>query len=159
MLKYLEPYVYLLYPRKEIVILVITMHHWLVKTEPEEYSFDDLIKDGKVVWDGVRNYQARNNLKLMKKGDNVLVYHSGKTKEIIGIAEVTKEHYPDPKDKTNTWVVIEIVPIKKMKHSFTLEEIKKEKLLLGLPLLKQNRLSVMPVTKEEFNILTSTKSS
>ena len=129
------------------------MNYWLVKTEPEEYSFDDLLRDGKVVWDGIRNYQARNNLKLMKKGDEVFIYHTGESKEIIGIAKVSKEHYPDPSDKTNTWVVIELTPVKKLKVPFTLEQIKKEERLSKMPLLKQSRLSVMPVTKEEFAII------
>lgn len=129
------------------------MRYWLVKTEPEEYSFDDLLRDGKITWDGIRNYQARNNLKLMKKGDEVLVYHTAESKEIVGIARVSKEHYPAPCDKTNTWVVVELTPVKKLKIPFTLEQIKKEKALAGMPLLKQCRLSVMPVTKEEFDII------
>ncbi len=130
------------------------MHYWLVKTEPEEYSFDDLVKDGFVVWDGIRNYQARNNLKEMKKGDLVLIYHTGKTKEIVGIAQVIKEHYPDPKDKTNSWVVIELAPLKKLKKTITLDEIKKEQSLAKLPLLKQSRLSVMSIRKEEYQWIT-----
>ena len=129
------------------------MQYWLVKTEPEEYSFEDLIKDKETVWDGVRNYQARNNLKAMKKGDLVLVYHSGKTKEIVGVAKVLKEHYPDPKDKTNLWVVVDLIPHEKLKKSITLEEIKKEKILSSMPLLKQSRLSVMPVNKKEFEFI------
>ncbi len=130
------------------------MSYWLVKTESEEYSFDDLLRDKKVIWDGVRNYQARNNLKTMKKGDSVLVYHSGESPEIVGIAEVSKEHYQDPKDKTNTWVVVELIPLKKLNKPFTLKEIKNEKGLSSMQLLKQSRLSVMPVTKQEFIILT-----
>ena len=129
------------------------MQYWLVKTEPEEYSFFDLEKDKKAVWDGIRNYQARNNLKLMKKGDQALVYHTGDTKEIIGVAEVVKEFCQDPTDKTLTWVVVELSPIKKLKKSFTLEQIKKEKTLANMPLLKQSRLSVMPITKGEFNFI------
>ncbi|MBI3591149.1 MAG: EVE domain-containing protein [Candidatus Melainabacteria bacterium] len=129
------------------------MNYWLVKTEPEEYSFDDLLRDEKVVWDGVRNYQARNNLKAMRGGDQVLIYHSGKRKEIVGVAKVSKESYQDPKDKTNTWVVIELIPVKKIKITLTLEEIKNEKTLLGMPLLKQSRLSVMPVKEQEFNAI------
>ena len=129
------------------------MQYWLVKTEPEEYSFDDLLRDIRVVWDGTRNYQARNNLKAMEKNDKVLVYHSGETKEIVGIAEVVKEYDDDPKDKTNTWVVVELVPLKKLKIPVTLEQIKKEKALCNIPLLRQSRLSVMPITKDEFNFI------
>lgn len=131
------------------------MNYWLVKTEPEEYSFDDLLKDGKVVWDGVRNYQARNNLKTMKVADIALVYHSGKAKEIVGVAEVVKENYQDPKDKTNTWVVVELKPVKKLKQAVALELIKNEKSLSNMPLLKQSRLSVMPLSKSEFNFIVS----
>ncbi len=131
------------------------MSHYLIKTEPEEYSFDDLLIEKKVIWDGVRNYQARNNLKLMKLGDLVLVYHSGKTKEIVGIAKVIKEHYQDPKDKTNIWVVVELAPVRKLTKTVTLEQIKKEKLLSNLPLLKQSRLSVMPITKQEYEVIMS----
>ena len=137
------------------------MQYWLVKTEPEEYSFEDLIKDTNVgarhgvPWDGVRNYQARNNLKSMKNGDKVLVYHSGKLKEIVGVAEVIKEHFPDPSDKTNTWVVVGLKPVKKLKQTIPLHQIKKEKCLSNMPLLKQSRLSVMPVSKGEFDFIVS----
>lgn len=129
------------------------MNYWLVKTEPEEYSFDKLLLEGKVVWDGVRNFQARNNLKAMKIGDKVFVYHSGKSKDIVGIAEVIKEHYPDPSDKTNLWVVVELKPLRKLNQPITLTQIKKEKALSGLPLLKQSRLSVMLVAKDEFEFI------
>ena len=126
------------------------MNYWLVKTEPEEYSFDRLLSEHKVVWDGVRNFQARNNLKAMKKGDQVFVYHSGKSKEIVGIAEVLKEYYPDPGDKDSLWVVVELKPVKKINKPVTLSQIKKENPLSKLPLLKQSRLSVMPLSKEDF---------
>ena len=126
------------------------MNYWLVKTEPEEFSFDDLMRDGKVIWDGVRNFQARNNLKAMKKGDQVFVYHSGKTKEIVGIAEVIKEYYLDPSDKTGLWVVIELKPVKKLNKPVTLSQIKIEKSLTALLLLRQSRLSVMPISKVDF---------
>ena len=126
------------------------MNYWLVKTEPEEFSFDDLMRDGKVIWDGVRNFQARNNLKAMKKGDQVFVYHSGKTKEIVGIAEVIKEYYLDPSDKTGLWVVIELKPVKKINKHITLSQIKIEKSLTALLLLRQSRLSVMPMSKADF---------
>ena len=131
------------------------MNYWLVKTEPEEYSFDRLISEHKVVWDGVRNFQARNNLKAMKKNDQIFVYHSGKSKEIVGVAEVIKEYYPDPSDKTNLWVVVELKPVRKLNKPFTLAQIKKEKLLSKLPLIKQSRLSVMPIGKDEFGFIVS----
>lgn len=129
------------------------MNHWLAKTEPEEYSFDDLLDEGKVVWDGVRNYQARNYLKSMKRGDKVLVYHSGKRKEIAGIAEVSKEHYPDPIDKTNTWVVVELKPVQRLKRPVSLSEIKNVRACSNMPLFRQSRLSVMPVKKFEFDLI------
>ena len=126
-----------------------------MKTEPSEYSFDNLLRDGNVVWDGIRNYQARNYLKKMKKGDLVLIYHSSTEKQIVGIGKVVKEHYLDPKDKTNTWVVVDVTPVKKLTKPFTLEQIKKEKVLSNMPLLRQSRLSVMPVTKEEYEFIVS----
>ena len=131
------------------------MNYWLVKTEPEEYSFDRLVSEHKVVWDGVRNFQARNNLKAMKKCDMVLVYHSGKSREIVGIAEIVKEYYPDPSDITGLWVVVELKPVRKLNNPFALAQIKKEKLLSKLPLLKQSRLSVMPIGKDEFDFIVS----
>lgn len=129
------------------------MQYWLVKTEPEEYSFNDLLKEGKVIWDGIRNYQARNNLRKMKKRDLVLVYHSGKLKEIVGIAEVVKEHYPDPKDKTKVWCVVELVPFKKLLKPLTLSQIKSKQILSNMPMLRQSRLSVMPITQKEFQFI------
>ena len=131
------------------------MQYWLIKTEAEEYSFENLLEDKKVVWDGIRNYQARNNLKAMEKRDKVLVYHTGKEKEIVGIAEVVKEYYKDPSDLTNTWVVVELIPFKKLEKPFTLEQIKKDELLSKMPLLKQGRLSVMPISKKEFKYIVS----
>ncbi len=127
------------------------MNYWLLKTESEEYSFDDLVCDGNAVWDGIRNYQARNNLKAMKKGDKVFIYHTGDEKQIVGLAEVVKEHYPDPSDKTNTWCVIQVKALEKLKKPVTLEMIKNEKSLKDLQLLKQSRLSVVPLTKKEFD--------
>ncbi len=131
------------------------MNYFLVKTEPEEYSFETLLKEKKVIWDGVRNFQARNNLKLMKKGDQVLVYHSGKTKEVVGVAEVIKEHYTDPKDTSGLWVVVELKPLKKLEQTFTLEKMKSSTALSNLPLLKQSRLSVMPISKKNFDFIVS----
>lgn len=130
------------------------MQYWMMKTEPGEFSFQDLVRDGKTVWDGVRNYQARNNLKAMKKADQVLIYHSVTEKAVVGIAEVSKEHYPDPKDNPKKdWLVVEVKPVKPLKCPITLAEIKETPSLSGLPLIKQSRLSVMPLTKKDFDAL------
>lgn len=127
------------------------MKYWLVKQEPEKYSFEDLLKDGKAVWDGVRNYQARNNLREMKKGDKVFFYHSVSEKSVVGTAEVSKENFPDPADAK--WLVVEIKPLGKLANPVTLERIKAEKTLENIALIKQSRLSVMPLTKEEFETI------
>lgn len=134
------------------------MNYWLLKTEPETYSWDNLVHDKKTVWDGVKNFQARKNLKAMKKGDCVYVYHTGTEKAIVGMAKVVKEAYPDPNDKE--WVVIEISADKKLKRSVTLAEVKAEKKLKDMALAKYARLSVQPVKKEEadyVNTLSGTK--
>lgn len=125
------------------------MNYWMVKQEPEAYSFDDLVKDGRTDWTGVRNFQARNNLRAMKKGDQVLFYHSVSDKEVIGLTKVSKPEYPDPTD-TN-WVAVELTPVKKFKKPVTLETIKNDKSLKDIALIKQSRLSVMPLTKAEFD--------
>ena len=125
------------------------MNYWLVKTEPGTYSWDDLVRDKKTVWDGVRNFQARNNIKAMKKGDAVFIYHSGDDKAVIGTAKIAKEAYPDPKDKD--WVVVEISVDKKLKKSVTLGQIKSVKKLSEMVLVKSSRLSVQPVSEDEFN--------
>ena len=106
------------------------MNYWLMKTEPGTFSWDDLVRDKKAVWDGVRNFQARNNLKAMKKGDLAFIYHSMDDKAVIGIAEITREHFPDPKDKD--WVAVEIKPIKKLKNAVNLGTIKQEKQLSNM---------------------------
>lgn len=124
------------------------MKYWLVKQEPEKYSFDDLLKDEKTIWDGVRNYQARNNLREMKTGDKVLFYHSVSEKSVVGIAEVSKENFPDPIDEK--WLVVEIKSLEKFANPVTLEQIKNQKTLENIALIKQSRLSVMPLTKKEF---------
>lgn len=123
------------------------MNYWLLKTEPETYSWDDLIRDKKTVWDGVKNFQARKNMKAMKKGDLIFVYHTGTEKSAIGIAKVTKEAYPDPKDKA--WTVIEITPGKKLKRPVSLAEVKADKKLANMVLVRNARLSVQPVREEE----------
>lgn len=122
-----------------------------MKTEPGTYSWDDLVKDKKTVWDGVRNFQARNNIKAMKKGDLVFIYHSGVGKDVVGIAKITKEHYPDPKDKD--WPVVEISPVKKLKSSVTLAEVKANKKLANMMLVRSSRLSVQPVKESEFDLV------
>ncbi len=127
------------------------MNYWLVKQEPEKYSFDDLIADGKTVWDGVRNYQARNNLREIKTGDKVLFYHSVSEKAVVGLAEVSKENFPDPNDKK--WIAVELKPLEKFAKPVTLDEIKAHKDLQNIALIKQSRLSVMPLTKKEFETI------
>ncbi len=127
------------------------MKFWLVKQEPEKYSFDDLVKDKKTIWDGVRNYQARNNLREMKPGEKVLVYHSVLEKAVVGVAEVTKKAFPDPTDDTEKWSVVEIKAVEKLKNPVTLEMIKADKSLQEIALIKQSRLSVMSLTKKEFD--------
>ncbi len=131
------------------------MNYWLVKSEPFKYSWDDFVKEGKSVWDGVRNYQARNNMKEMKKGDWVFFYHSNEGMEVIGLAEVKKEFFQDPTTEDPRWVVVEIVPIKKFNKTVTLKMMKSDERLSNLALIKQSRLSVTPVGKQEFDILLS----
>jgi predicted RNA-binding protein with PUA-like domain len=129
------------------------MNYWLVKSEPETYSWDDLVRDKKTTWDGVRNFQARSNLKAMKKGDLVFFYHTGDEKAIVGTASVAKEHYPDPKD--NEWAVVDISAGKKLKKPVTLAQIKSNKRLSDMVLVKASRLSVQPVKQEEFDLVLS----
>ena len=129
----------------------MSKNYWLLKSEPNTWSWDDQVKKKIDMWDGVRNYQARNNLMKMKKKDLCFFYHSISEKSIVGIVEVIKEHYPDPTDKKNKFVVVDVKAIKKLKHPVSLEEIKNNKKLKNLALIKQSRLSVMPVTKPEWN--------
>lgn len=131
------------------------MNYWLVKSEPFKYSWEDFVKEGKSVWDGVRNYQARNNMKEMKKGDWVFFYHSNEGMEVIGLAEVKKEFFQDPTTKDPRWVVVEIIPIKKFNKTVTLKMMKSDDRLSNLALIKQSRLSVTPVGKQEFDIILS----
>jgi len=125
--------------------------YWLIKQEPETYSWDDFVRDGGTFWDGVRNYQARNSLKAMKVGDRALFYHSGKVPEVVGIAEVTKEAYQDPTTTDERWVVVDFKPVKELKRHVSLASIREESDLVDLPLLKQTQLSVMPVTKKHYD--------
>jgi len=127
------------------------MNYWLVKSEPFKYSWEKFLKDKKTFWDGVRNYQARNNLKAMKKGDLVFFYHSNEGMEIIGIAKVVKEYYQDPTTDDANWVVVDLSPFKTLKNPVSLAQIKADKKLQNIGLIKQSRLSVMPVKVEEFD--------
>ena len=129
------------------------MNYWLLKSEPSTWSWDDQSKVKKEMWDGVRNYQARNNLMKMKKGDLCFFYHSVNEKKIVGIVEVIKEHYPDPTDKTNKFVVVDIKTKKKLKNSVSLKQIKSQKKLSHLALIKQSRLSVMPIDEESWYLI------
>ena len=131
------------------------MNFWLVKQEPETYSFDDFMKDGKTDWTGVRNYQARNNLREMKAGDKVLFYHSGAEKSVVGIAEVSREEFADPTDEK--WIAVEIKPVRKLVKPITLGRIKTKKSLENIALVKQSRLSVLPLTKSEFETILKMK--
>jgi predicted RNA-binding protein with PUA-like domain len=126
------------------------MNYWLVKSEPFKYSWDQFVKDGKTFWDGVRNYGARNNLRAMKKGDHVLFYHSNEGLAIVGIAEVTKEAYQDPTTEDQNWVVVDLKPLKAMKKPVTLAEIKAEKSLQNMDLVRLSRLSVGTVKEREY---------
>ena len=125
--------------------------YWLVKQEPTKYPWEQLVKDKSTYWDGVRNYQARNNLRAMQKGDWVLYYHSVVGTEVVGICEVTQEAYPDPTTDDDRWVVVDLAAKKALKHPVSLAQIKNDRALAEMALLKQSRLSVMPVRKAEFD--------
>jgi len=127
------------------------MNYWLVKSEPFKYSWDKFNQDGRTFWDGVRNYQARNNMKAMKEGDLVLFYHSNEGKEVVGIAKVVKEFYQDPTTEDTNWVVVDLSPVETLKKTVTLEQIKKDPRLENIGLVKQGRLSVMGMKPEEFD--------
>lgn len=127
------------------------MNYWLVKTEPDSYSWNDLAKDKKTVWDGVRNFQARSHMKKMEKGDIVFIYHTGDEKAIVGQAQVTKSAYPDPKDAE--WTVVELTPGKALKKAVTLAQIKSDKRLSDMVLVRASRLSVQPVRSPEYDLI------
>ena len=129
------------------------MNYWLLKSEPNTWSWDQQVKEGASMWDGVRNYQARNNLKKMKKGDLCFFYHSVTEKSIVGIVKVVKEFYNDPTDKTEKFVVVDVTVVKKLKKPVSLKKIKDNKKLYDIALLKQSRLSVMPLKKIEWDII------
>jgi predicted RNA-binding protein with PUA-like domain len=127
--------------------------YWMVKQEPETYSWTDFVNDGRTDWSGVRNYQARNNLREMKNGDRVLFYHSGKDKAVVGLAEVVKSAYKDPTADDPQWVAVDLKPIKPFATPVLLAAIRYDKRLSQLPLIRQSQLSVMPLTKDEFDVI------
>lgn len=126
------------------------MQYWLVKSEPYEYSYQDLEKDGRTMWEGVRNYAARNNLRAMKKGDLVLYYHSRKGLEVVGISKVVREAYPDPTAEKGDWSVVDLVPVQPLNRPVSLKTIKATPELQDIALVRQSRLSVMPLHKDAF---------
>lgn len=126
---------------------------WLIKQEPETYSWDDLVRDGRTDWTGVRNFQARNNLRQMKAGDAVLFYHSGASKSVVGIAAVAKAGYADPTADDPQWIAVDIKPVKPLKQPVTLAAMRENSQLSNLLLIRQSRLSVMPVSKGEFETI------
>ena len=127
--------------------------HWMVKQEPTAYSWMQFAADGRAAWTGVRNFQARNNLRAMKKGDSVLFYHSVVGKEVVGIAKVAREAYPDPTADEPGWDCVDLAPVKALKNPVTLEAIKGVPALKNVALLKQSRLSVMPLTDAEYGTI------
>ena len=124
--------------------------HWLVKQEPEAYAWASFVKDGQAAWTGVRNFQARNHLRAMKKGDWVLYYHSVSDKQVVGLARVDREFYPDLTADEGDWSCVDLVPVKSLRQPVSLATIKADKLLKDMPLVKQSRLSVTPLTPEQF---------
>jgi predicted RNA-binding protein with PUA-like domain len=128
-------------------------NYWLVKQEPESYSWETFVADGRAAWTGVRNYQARNNLRGMKKGDPVAYYHSGDEKQVVGLARVEREAYADPTADEGDWSCVDLVPVKPFNRPVSLAVIKGDRILAAMPLVKNSRLSVAPVTAEQFNRL------
>ncbi len=127
------------------------MNHWLVKSEPESYSWADFLQEGRAAWTGIRNFQARNNLRAMKKGDQVFFYHSVSEKQIVGLSSVVREAYPDPTAEDGDWVGVDLIPGKTLARPVPLAEIKAEKSLKDILLLRNSRLSVIPLTKAQFD--------
>jgi predicted RNA-binding protein with PUA-like domain len=124
--------------------------YWLIKTEPYKFSWEQFVRDGRAVWDGVRNFVARNNLRAMRQGDRALFYHSNEGKEVVGVAEVSREYYPDPTATSGDWSVVDFVPVEPLKRPVALAEIKADPALAEMPLVRQPRLSVQPCTPEQF---------
>ncbi len=129
------------------------INYWLLKSEPDAWSWEDQVKEGSSMWDGVRNYQARNNLKKMKKNDLCFFYHSVTERSVIGIVKVVKEYYPDPTDKTERFVVVDVKATKKLENPVSLDQIKENIKLKDIALVKQSRLSVMPLKKGEWDLI------
>src|SRR3954465_10357469 len=129
------------------------MSFWLIKSEPSTYSYDQLVKDGHTTWDGIRNYAARNHLRSMKKDDQVLFYHSNEGLEIVGIATVAREAYQDPTTKEEAWLAVDITPYKKLKKPVNMQQVKADKRLAEMALLRISRLSVQPVTDKEWKVI------
>jgi predicted RNA-binding protein with PUA-like domain len=126
---------------------------WLIKSEPFKYSWDDLVKEGHTMWNGVRNYTARNNLRAMKIGDEAFFYHSNEGLEIVGVVQIIKEAYPDPTAEGDIWSVVDVAPLRKLKQPVTLAQIKGDKRLANMQLVKQGRLSVSAVSDEEWTVI------
>jgi len=129
------------------------MAYWLIKSEPSKYSWDQFVKDKQTFWDGVRNYAARNNLRAMKKGDEVLFYHSNEGMEVVGIAKVAKEAYQDPTTEDPAWLVVDFKPVRKLKKAVPLDLLKKGERLANMDLVRLGRLSVQAVKDEEWKIV------
>jgi predicted RNA-binding protein with PUA-like domain len=129
------------------------MAYWLVKSEPFKYSWEQFVKDKQTFWDGVRNFGARNNLRAMKKGEQVLFYHSNEGVEIVGIAKIVKEFYQDPTTEEEAWVVVDLQPVKKLKSPVSLQKVKADTRLSEMALVRLGRLSVQPVTESEWKII------
>lgn len=129
------------------------MNYWLVKSEPDAYSWEQFLKDKKTAWTGVRNYAARNHLRAMKKGDQVLFYHSNEGKEVVGIAKVVRAAYQDPTTNEDAWSCVDLAPVKTLKKPVGLDQIKKDKRLSTIPLIRIPRLSVMPLSGDEFGAI------
>jgi predicted RNA-binding protein with PUA-like domain len=129
------------------------MNYWLLKSEPSAYSWDKLVEEKEGMWDGVRNYAARNNLMAMKEGDLALFYHSNEGREVVGLVKVSKEHYPDPTATEGSWVVVNVVPVERFPKTVTLAQIKADPRLKEMALVKLSRLSVVPVKPEEFDVI------
>lgn len=131
------------------------MNYWIVKSEPFKYSWDTFVEEKVAIWDGVRNYQARNNMMAMKKDDLVLFYHSNEGKEVVGLAKISKEHYPDPTTDDPRWVVVELVPVEKFPKTVTLAQMKADERFQDIPLIRLSRLSVQSLKPEEFDLIIS----
>jgi predicted RNA-binding protein with PUA-like domain len=129
------------------------MAYWLMKSEPSSYGWDDLVKEKKTAWSGVRNYEARNNMQAMKKGDQSFFYHSNEGKEIVGIMEVVREAYPDPKDETGKFVMVDVKPLKPLKTPVALTTLKADKRFADLALIRKSRISVVPVSAAHFQAI------